>query len=99
VLFPRLAPGGQYLIEDWCWAHNDASSDIKRFRGKTPLSVLLFELMLVCAHRPMLIEEVVIKKGLAIVRRGPEEIDPTSFDVSTSFGDAGQALVRNLRGA
>ena len=38
---------------------------------RTPLSVFIFELMLVCAHHPTVIEEIVVKKGSAFIRRGP----------------------------
>ena len=95
VLFPRLAPGGTYLIEDWSWAHNPMGVP-PAWAERTPLSVFVFELMLVCAHHPTVIEEVVVKKGSAFVRRGPAEIDPGTFDVSSGYGKAGKDLMSRL---
>ena len=57
----------------------------------------MFELMLACAHRPMVIEEIIVKRGWALIRRGPEDICPDSFDASTSYGDVGRELISNLR--
>jgi predicted O-methyltransferase YrrM len=97
VLFPRLAAGGTYVIEDWSWAHHDGPFRYgERLRRATPLSVLLFELMLVSAHHPKMIDQILIRPGLALVRRGSEVIDPGSFDVSASYGEIGQDLMRRL---
>ncbi len=90
-LFPHLSPGGAYVIEDWSGAHTNFQPG-----PETPLSVLLFELMLAAAHRPALIAEIAIRRGLAIVRRGPEAIDPGSFDVSAIYGKVGRDLMRGL---
>jgi predicted O-methyltransferase YrrM len=99
VLFPRLAPGGTYVIEDWSWAHHDGPFLYgERFRTATPLSVLVFELMLVAAHHPAMIDQIVLEPGWALVRRGPEAIDPGSFDVSGNYGEIGRELMRNLSG-
>ncbi|MDP9332471.1 MAG: class I SAM-dependent methyltransferase [Actinomycetota bacterium] len=90
-LFPHLSPGAPYVIEDWSSAHSALVPPLA-----TPLSVFVVEVMLACGHRPRLIEEIVIKKGWALVRRGPEAIDPASFDVSTYTGKVGRGLMRNL---
>ena len=58
-LFPHLSPGGAYVIEDWSGAHTNFQPG-----PETPLSVLLFELMLTAAHRPGLIAEIAIREGL-----------------------------------
>jgi predicted O-methyltransferase YrrM len=97
VLFPWLAPGGTYVVEDWSWAHHDGPFRYgERLRRATPLSVLVFELMLVSAHHPTMIDQIVLRPGMALVRRGPEVIDPGSFDVSASYGEIGRDLMRHL---
>jgi predicted O-methyltransferase YrrM len=96
VLFPRLAPGGMYLIEDWSWAHTGFVFTKDQLRDVTPLSVLLFELVLACAHRPTVVEEIVVKRGLAIVRRGPQHLGSRPFDVTESYGDFGRVLMLGL---
>ena len=97
-LFPRLKPGGVYLIEDWSWAHNVIPPRPSR-RRLTPLSVLILELMLVCAHHPNAIEEIVIKKGWALLYRGSEAIASDVFDISTRYGEVGQELMSHLTDA
>ena len=94
VLFPLVKPGGTYLIEDWSWAHNVAIPE--NAKEWTPLTLFILELMFVCAHHPTVIEEIVLKKGSAFVRRGPANLDPKAFDVATSYGKAGQKMMSDL---
>ncbi len=91
VLFPRLSYGGAYVIEDWSWTHNTYDD-----RVPTPLSLFLFELMLVAARRPGVIRELALRKGLAIVRRGGRELDAATFDLSEHYGKLGHELMSNL---
>jgi predicted O-methyltransferase YrrM len=59
----------------------------------TPLSVLLFELVLAAAYAPRLFAEIVIADGWAHVVRGSETIDPDAFDVSQVYSErAGRLL-------
>jgi hypothetical protein len=98
ALFPRLAPGGTYLIEDWSWAHSSGGWVSPAWSERTPLSVFIFELMLVCAHHPEMVEGITVKEGSAFVRRGPAAIDAASFDVAASYGPIGRALMTRLSG-
>jgi hypothetical protein len=88
-LFPRLRPGAAYLIEDWSWAHSPLPTRV----DETPLTVLVFELILACANRRDVISEVTINRGWARVQRGPAELDDT-FDVSSLLDDRGRDLFR-----
>ncbi len=99
-LFPRLAPGGAYVIEDWSgdlWAsaYGMLPSD-SGMNGAKPLSLLIFELILASVYRPLVVEAIEIRKGWALVRRGPKELEPDSFDISTSYGKFGRALVESM---
>jgi hypothetical protein len=59
----------------------------------TPLSVLLFELVLASAYAPQLFDEIVIADGWAHVVRGSESIDPDTFDVSHVYSDTARRLL------
>jgi len=99
-LFPRLAPGGAYIIEDWSgdlWASAyDMLPSGSGMSGAKPLSLLIFELMLVCVYRPLVVEAIEVSKGWAIVRRGPKHLEPDSFDISTSYGEFGREFMHSI---
>lgn len=78
-LFPRLAPGGTYVIEDWL----------------LPLTPLVTDLMIVAAQQPTVVAEVIVRRTWAIVRRGAAELDAGSFALSALVGqsDSAQRLV------
>jgi hypothetical protein len=67
ILFPRLRPGGYYVIEDWQWAH---TRGFWEWVDKPALSNLVFQLMMVCAGRPELVAKVHVVPGQAFVRKG-----------------------------
>ena len=94
-LFPRLRPGGAYVIEDWPWAHIPLgrwSAD----PDQVPLTRLLFEIILAMPGVPDLITDVSIDDGLAVIRRGDASVDPATFDVSACSNPRGRALLANL---
>jgi predicted O-methyltransferase YrrM len=73
VLFPRLRPGGVYLIEDWAWAHfpEPTWQDGGGFWHDQPaLTNLIVELMMMVGTRNELIADITITKDIALVRRG-----------------------------
>jgi SAM-dependent methyltransferase len=89
VLLAWLRPGGVYLIEDWGWAHWQGEQWQAEGGGYAPgqpaLSNLIIELIMLCATRPDLIEQVNIAENVAVVIRGAGEIDDGDFDISTSY--------------
>ena len=94
-LFPRLRPGGVYVIEDWRWAHTPVGSDSPEgfYAGQVPLTRLLFEIVLGMPGIPDLITEISIDPDMAIVTRGEAEVDPSSFDLSGASNPRGRALL------
>ena len=88
ALFPMLRPGGTYLLEDWAWAHGITNA----WKHRTPLSVLVFELMLANAHRPEAVERLDVNRDWALVRRGPRELDG-SFSLLEHCGERGRMLL------
>lgn len=76
VLFPRLRPGGLYVIEDWGWAHSPdpLTDDLGVLRDRPALSNLVVELMMTSVTTPDAVREVRIDGFSATVERGPAEL-------------------------
>ena len=85
IAFPLLSPGGIYLIEDWGWAHWSGAFQEKTFFKGTPLSLLLFELLILQASRPELIARIEIDFHHAAIVRGHETIEPETFQINASL--------------
>jgi SAM-dependent methyltransferase len=92
ALFPRLRPGGVYVIEDWAWAH----SQVDMWPDRPPLSRLVLELSLAAAHRPELIASIEIDRAWAIVERGPGQAEHDSFSVRSSLDGRALAMADAL---
>ena len=72
--FGYLKPGGLYSIEDWGWAHWRGiwQTDQSSFAGRTPLSNLIFELVVAAASAPDIVARVDIRSNWQVViTRGP----------------------------
>ena len=78
ILFPRLAPHGWYVIEDWQWAHAPGFTER---RDQPALSNLVFQLMMVCASRPDLVAKIEVFQGLAFVRKGDAPASDLRLDL------------------
>jgi len=116
LLFPRLRPGGLYILEDWSCAHvrDEAveailSSPAARAaleaslaagetppRPRAPMSLLLLELVLTAGYASEVVAEILaVRPGWAVVRRGPAELDPATFDIATVYGSLGRRVLAN----
>jgi SAM-dependent methyltransferase len=71
IAFPLLRPGGTYVIEDWGWAHWPEFELGENYEERTPLSILVMELIMACASRNDLISEVRIFRSMAFIRKSP----------------------------
>jgi Methyltransferase domain len=77
ALFPRLRPGGQYVIEDWGWAHwrDEPYQQGQGPFGEQPaLTNLIFELTMAAASSPDLVGRVDVQHHHAVVTRGPAPV-------------------------
>lgn len=90
IAFPLLRPGGIYVIEDWGWAHWARSSHLT---GETALSMLVMELMMVCASRPDLISEIRIFPAFAFVRKSPKAASTAELSIGSLYTKRGIELV------
>lgn len=85
ALFPALAPGGLYVIEDWAWGHwRDFIAPDHPWAGETPLTRLVIELIEATGTSTQLIANVTVYQGFVSVERGPQTIDdPASFTLAS----------------
>ncbi len=76
-LFPRLRPGGLYVLEDWSWAH----TPIEVWPERDPLTILVLELMIASAHVPEAVASLKVERRSAVITRGDAHLDPSDFDL------------------
>jgi hypothetical protein len=84
-LYPRLRPGGTYVIEDW------PMHQLKKV--ETSLTLLIFEAILACAESPSTIALVTVNRGYTLVTRGDRQLTPGSFDLSDCLGTRARSLI------
>lgn len=79
VLFPRLRPGGRYVIEDWNWGNWPQHWDLPG----APLSRLVAELVEALGTNSGVVSSVEVVADIAVIERGPMAL-PTdgSFSVA-----------------
>jgi hypothetical protein len=85
--FPRLRPGGVFVIEDWAWAHwpgDTWQKDGGPWPERPALSNLAVELAMACASSSHLIQEVQVTPQMLLVERGPADA-PEGFDISAHY--------------
>ena len=88
TLFPYLRPGGLYILEDWGWAHwqGDLWQKSKAFDASRPaLSNFVFELCMLSASRPDLVESVHVTFNSCVVSRGLGDIPRDSFKIENCY--------------
>lgn len=88
-LFPRLRPGGVFLLEDWAWAHRP----LDLWSEQPALSRLVLELVIAAAAAPGLIARVDIDRAWAIVTRGPDPATPGEFELAGLLGERGARML------
>lgn len=83
VLFPLLAPGGLYVVEDWPWGHVGTYREPEHpWADETPLTELVLELVRALGSAPAFIRRVHVYFAFVVVERGSAEIsDPTAFSL------------------
>lgn len=95
ITFPYLKAGGQYVIEDWAWAHwpgdiwqKNQWKDIWRrsfYRKQKALSNLLIELFMLAASRGDLIENISINDSVIVVKKGNGIIPEGRFNIEDHY--------------
>ena len=93
TLFPRLKPGGLYVVEDWAWAHWRQAQDKPEWKDRPALSNLLFEITMACATSSHLISDVYVNGKFFGVKKssaGPRLDD--HFDLDKHYALRGKTL-------
>lgn len=82
-LFPRLRAGGQYVLEDWGWAHWAGYQAPDAPWAKLPaLSNLVFEFLMLAASRQDVVPRVLTTAVTSLVQRGPAALDRATFTLN-----------------
>lgn len=83
------------MIEDWGWAHwpgiwQDRGGP---WKDRPATTSFIFELVMVAASRPDIVEKVVIFHELALVRKGNIQDLGHEFEISKSYLTAGRTFL------
>jgi len=83
ALFPLLASGGLYVVEDWPWGHLRMYREPEHpWADETSLTELVLELVRALGSAPGVIRRVHVYFAFVVVERGSAEIsDPTAFSL------------------
>jgi predicted O-methyltransferase YrrM len=107
LVFPRLRPGGIYIIEDWAWLHIVEQSVIDGVVPEpdgpsasptveeVPISAFVMELVLAAAYHPSVVAEVLVDRDFVAVTRGERAVDEP-FDLTACSGLNGRAMLSHL---
>jgi len=93
--FPFLKPGGTYVIEDWGWAHwtEEPWQTTKPWGDRhPPLSLLIFELAMVCASSRQMIANIELSGGLAFIRKGSAASVGGTINLDDCYKTQGRSL-------
>ena len=89
ICFPYLKKGGLYCIEDWAWAHWSGDywqqGQNSFLNGKTALSNLLVELLMLTASRPDFIKDIFVDHNVIIVKRGDGALPVGEFNIADHY--------------
>jgi SAM-dependent methyltransferase len=98
-LFPRLRPGGLYVIEDWSWAHTELGHGHPDglMPDQIPLTRLIFELQIAIPSVPGLISKITTEADWVEVSRGEADVDARGFDISACSNPRGRRLLGDER--
>jgi predicted O-methyltransferase YrrM len=93
MLFPMLAPGGIYVLEDWDWSHSAPAQEPDHYwAAQSALTNLVLQLVVAHASAPELIREIGFGPGLMWVRRGWLSLEPGAFSLASFVRTRGRIL-------
>ena len=88
TIFPRLRPGGLYIIEDWAWYYwPEFRAPDHPWASQTPLARLIFELVEATGSSQgtpsaTLISNIIVFQGFIVVERGELQLQTADFKLA-----------------
>jgi hypothetical protein len=80
ALFPRLPPGGLYIIEDWAWEHWPEFQDPSHiWASEESLAGLVGDLVAAAGSSKTLFRSLAVYEGFVAVERGESVVDRGRF--------------------
>ena len=80
AIFPYLAPGGIYVVEDWGWAHNAAAGQSDHmWANMTALTNLIFRFVAMHGADLGLVRRIGFSVGMMWVQKGIAELPKRDF--------------------
>jgi len=89
IAFPHLRAGGVYVIEDWGWPHWKGYDG---FMGEPAMSMLIFELVMLCATSPEVVSDIRIFPSFAFIRKSEAATDLVDFSIEKFYQKRGLSL-------
>jgi predicted O-methyltransferase YrrM len=92
LLFPKLRPGGLYVVEDWAWAHWPGHYQEGDWLKREPLSDFVFQAVVAVASASHVVASVRVEPGLVAIERGEASFGPLGFDLAKLGRTRGKTL-------
>jgi SAM-dependent methyltransferase len=89
IAFPHLRPGGLYVIEDWGWPHWKGCNVCI---GEPAMSMLIFELVMLCATSQEVVSDIRIFPSFAFIRKSEVATDLPDFSLEKFYKKRGLSL-------
>ncbi|HVG52095.1 MAG TPA: class I SAM-dependent methyltransferase [Xanthobacteraceae bacterium] len=95
TVFPRLKPGGYYVVEDWAWAHwRDWQDGTKGWPDQPALTNLLFEIIMTSASSSWLISDIYVNSNFFIVKKAESCPALQNFNLDKNYLLRGKPFAR-----
>jgi cephalosporin hydroxylase len=93
IVFPRLRPGGFYIIEDWQWAHIDSPvyQNGEHFGGEPALTNFIFELLVAYGGQADLFANIEVRSWFVAIQKGWRPL-PSDFRLDDMLRMRGKSL-------
>jgi SAM-dependent methyltransferase len=89
IAFPHLRPGGLYVIEDWGWPHWKGCNTLA---GEPAMSMLIFELVMICATSQEVVSDIRIFPSFAFIRKSQAATNLPDFSIEKFYKKRGLSL-------